>query len=190
MSEPTLVLQGKVAREVERRALLGVHPKSRYKRRQMIRLVMRDGKCCSYCQRPLRMPWEPGYKQNAHNAATYDHVKTKSSGGRRSLENGNLACYTCNNLRGVQRLEKFIARLEAAGCDPLVLRAQVKKDAQRRRQVHMEKRQLKSVNRFNRRVDATLDHLQSYDHLGPLDQFVHRLVYWLTSWSRYAIVLP
>ena len=183
------VFESKVAKEVERRALLGVERNRRYKRRHMIRLIMRDGKCCAYCNTALRLPWEPGYRPTAYNAATYDHVQTRSSGGLRTLDNGKLACYICNNLRGTQSIEEYLARLAAVGGDPRALRAQVKKERSQRQNAKTAGKAEAKAKRFNRRVDATLQYLELQNHLALVDRFVHQLLCRLTSWSQYATML-
>ena len=84
-----LVLEGKVLQEVERQALAGIDPKYYRRRRLLIQLAARDGKCCVYCQRPVKFLCEPRVIPTAHNASNYEHYyQIKSEGSRRTLEDG------------------------------------------------------------------------------------------------------
>lgn len=175
----TVFKTSRVAREVERQALEGVDPKFRYRRRQLIKLAMRDGKHCAHCHRPVRFSWESGMKATAHNAATFDHVHTKQQGGRRSLGNGILACYVCNNLRGAQSIPKFLRRLEGVGGDPLKLRQNIRK----RKHLKAE------AKRGRNNVRSMLRTMGYYDHTKLLDRSVNWILLQLSSWSRCAIIV-
>jgi 5-methylcytosine-specific restriction endonuclease McrA len=172
------VFQGKVLQLVERRALRGVHFNIYSRRRLIIQLAVRDGKCCTYCHRPVKFMWEKGMKSTNHNLATFEHKKTKSSGGRRTLKNGLLACFTCNNLRGTQDISVFLKRLADVGGDPMALRAKVKSDRNDR---YDEKH---AWIRQKHDIKHTLETLESLNHLTPLDNFIN----WLTLWSRRVIM--
>ena len=170
-----LKLEGKVLRAVERRALESAHPNVYNKRRNMILMAARDGKCCVYCQRPVKFVWEPGVKSSSHNAATFEHYHTlKKKGGTRTLENGKIACYTCNNYRGDSSIEDFMERLASFDNDPLKMKAAAK----------IVKREKKDIRYQHLCLRNTLRTLKGMDHLALLDAFVHRLAVRLTSWSH------
>ena len=183
MAKQTTVFDSKVLQLIEQRALHGVIHKSKGKRRTIISLAVRDGKSCAHCKRPVKFIWEKGVKATSHNAATFDHVQTKCTGGLRTLDNGVLACYTCNTLRGSQSIKKYLRRLAGVGGCPITLRTKVKADRRERQAARARRRVEKSMRKWNVKVDATLDHLHSFDHTRPIDNFIAWATTLLTSWS-------
>ena len=47
--------------------------------------------------------------KDKRNSVTVEHVVPRAEGGTNSLENLALACYACNNNRGITSIEDFIA---------------------------------------------------------------------------------
>ena len=109
---PELILEGRVVRAVEARALRNpkIIERTVARRRQLIRLAVRDGKVCFHCGQKVHFQWD-GVAFNADSCATYDHVITKKDGGSWDDENGVLACHLCNGLRGHKSIEEFHAEL-------------------------------------------------------------------------------
>lgn len=138
-------------------------------------LAARDGKICTYCERPVKFHWEPGMLPHSHNAATYEHYyKLKKEGGKRTLRNGKLACHVCNNYRGDSPVKVFRERLASFNNDPLKMKAHAKKVKKAKQQRKHEALCLRNTLRtFNR-----------MDHVSWLDQFIIRLNWRLTSWSH------
>lgn len=48
------------------------------------------------------------------NSATIEHIIPKSLGGEDHLDNYAVACYRCNNKRGISSVEEFLDRIENA----------------------------------------------------------------------------
>lgn len=88
-------------------AIKGVGVTANKKRRKLLRLSYRDGKCCHWCKEEVRWAWEPGMNQNKDNVGTFDHKKLAKNGGKWHLNNGVLACKLCNNIRGDKLYENF-----------------------------------------------------------------------------------
>ena len=109
---PELILEGRVVRFVEARALRNpkIIESTVARRRQLIRLAVRDGKVCFHCGQTVHFQWD-GVPFNADSCATYDHIITKKDGGSWDDENGALACHLCNGLRGHKSIEEFHAEL-------------------------------------------------------------------------------
>lgn len=107
-----LILEGKVARAIEARAIMrpGLIQRSVANRRRLIRLAMRDGKKCFHCGGDVVFQWD-GAKHDDDNVATFDHVITQADGGTWDDENGVLACNLCNGLRSNKSVEEFQAEL-------------------------------------------------------------------------------
>jgi len=179
----TIFPHSRVLQEIERRALAGVDPNYYGRRRLMIKLAIRDGKSCCWCHRAVRFVWEPGVRPNGRDTATYEHFKkTKSRGGHRSMKNGKIACHTCNNLRGTQPAEEFLARLEAAG-GPEALRKEVKAAARAKRQARQE------ANDHNYQVRCLVRDLRRRDEPALVDRSIGWLTNLLIFWSHY-VILP
>ena len=109
---PELILEGRVVRAVEARALRNpnIVESTSSRRRQLIRLAVRDGKVCFHCGQKVHFQWD-GTPFNADSCATFDHVVTKKDGGSWDDENGVLSCHLCNGLRGHKSVEEFQAEL-------------------------------------------------------------------------------
>lgn len=112
MQVPELTLEGRVVRAVEARALRNpnIVESTSSRRRQLIRLAVRDGKVCFHCGQTVHFQWD-GTPFNADSCATFDHVVTKKDGGSWDDENGVLSCHLCNGLRGHKSVEEFQAEL-------------------------------------------------------------------------------
>ena len=77
-------------------------------RRAVLRAVFhRHGGRCFYCDRPTTLRKTPVGKRHAADTATFDHVITASAGGAHETENGVLACFACNNRRGMLAFGAF-----------------------------------------------------------------------------------
>lgn len=116
----TLVFTSPTQREIERRALLNVSKSygARGRRRNLMRLVMEQGKHCYYCEREVFLPWMVSKKYRRANIdlmATFDHRIPSSQGGTYALHNGILSCQLCNNERGRRDPEEFKAFVEKHG---------------------------------------------------------------------------
>lgn len=68
-------------------------------------LSERQNHRCCYCG--IRMNDEQGHK----DSATIEHVLPRSQGGANHHENYVIACYRCNNARGVEDVEIFVKRV-------------------------------------------------------------------------------
>lgn len=115
-----LVFETKTARAVEAKALEGIDPNygTPRKRRNLIRLAMRDGCKCRHCQTDVYFPWmvsKQYHRNNRARSATFDHIIPKSQGGTYHLSNGMIACKQCNNARGDMSVEQFQALIAAYG---------------------------------------------------------------------------
>lgn len=147
-----LMLEGKTVRHVEAQAMKGVDPNygTRGKRRNLIRLAIRDGKCCAHCGDPVYFIWEKKTNPNYSKAkmATFDHIILKKDGGTYKLENGLLACYDCNNLRGDMPLDTFRKRIAEGKWEPYSkrkekkLRKKARREARRLEQMESPKTKL------------------------------------------------
>jgi len=85
------------------------------KRMCMIEIAKRDGMCCTYCKKPLVFRWLVTKKKRTKMKewlATYEHYLIPAKdGGPVTVENGALACPSCNVDRGHLPLELFRTRL-------------------------------------------------------------------------------
>jgi len=73
-----------------------------------------NGKCY-WCDEDmfLREDVERSYfVKHRTKRATFDHIKTKSTGGTYRLDNGVCACFECNNVRGNMTFDKFKTNAE------------------------------------------------------------------------------
>ena len=102
MCRLTLKLEGKVARYVETKALNGLlNPDSPTpnRRRNLIRLAIKDGLICHHCQKKLVFQWMAKKGTCVTLFATFDHIIPKSLGGTYHISNGVLSCQPCNRER-------------------------------------------------------------------------------------------
>lgn len=74
------------------------------RRKQVPRLIQRDGCKCAWCATEL-----------TDTKATVDHVLPYSQGGTNRIENLVLSCARCNRARGSLSATSFLARCIAAG---------------------------------------------------------------------------
>ena len=116
--EDAIRINGTLENNVIRKALHGVDPNydTPQKRLCMIEIAKRDGMCCTYCNKHLHFRWmvkSSRRKQIRQFLATYEHIKPESHGGQITVENGELACPSCNVRRGNQPVELFRTRLAA-----------------------------------------------------------------------------
>lgn len=148
-----LVLEGKTVRAVEAKALDGIDPNfgTPAKRRNLIRLAIRDGKCCAHCGDPVYFKWERKSgqaRQSKAKMATFDHIVTAQNGGTYALENGLLACYDCNNLRGNMKLETFQKKIAAGDWEPRSIRKERKLRKKAKREAKRIENQKKPAHQF------------------------------------------
>lgn len=120
MRSPVIKMLGKVAQAIEKQACKGATPGERKSRRRLIVLAARDGKRCHWCQDPVSFPWEPGMNVNMPKVASFDHKKTKCTGGSNHTKNGILACRECNLVRGNASYDKFARLIAEEGIETLV----------------------------------------------------------------------
>lgn len=83
--------------------------RARKLRRLRNKLWADNNGCCHYCQKMTFLPAQVHDSQNKHNLATLDHIIVRARGGTDDLENLVLACYECNQYRGVMNYEDFVA---------------------------------------------------------------------------------
>ncbi len=74
------------------------------RRALLLRLCARQDGCCHYCGRPMTL-------DRGNRMATLDHVLPLSRGGTHDPDNLVAACYRCNQWKGDEDGETFIARL-------------------------------------------------------------------------------
>lgn len=72
-------------------------------RRVFAFLIARDGGHCVWCSRPLN---------DADRRATIDHIRPRGHGGSSDLDNCFLACFSCNEERGMTRADKWLAKCQ------------------------------------------------------------------------------
>lgn len=66
------------------------------RRRQLVRIIERDGLMCWICRSPV----DPESSRQAADGATLDHVVPQAAGGGNELTNLRLAHKRCNQVRG------------------------------------------------------------------------------------------
>jgi HNH endonuclease len=93
-----------------------------WRQTQIEKLIAQYGAYCHYCPTPVRL--RPGAMNPYKDDATIDHKVPKSKNGSNAFENLLLACRRCNEAKGDQSYEEFIA-------DPRPAHVKVK-EAQRR----------------------------------------------------------
>jgi hypothetical protein len=80
---------------------------SLWRQSQIQKLIAEYGAYCHYCSTPVRL--RPGAVNPYKDDATIDHKIPKSKNGPNSYENLLLACRRCNEAKGDQSYEDFIA---------------------------------------------------------------------------------
>lgn len=84
--------------------------KERYKAAKKLKrklLAVTKAPKCTYCGQSL-----------TQRKATFDHVKPVSKGGYHKIQNGALACWTCNTRKGSMTAHEFMKRLTAKNAAP------------------------------------------------------------------------
>jgi hypothetical protein len=105
-----------------------------WRQTQIQKLIALHGAFCHYCPTPVRL--RPGAINPYKDDATIDHKVPKSKNGSNAFENLLLACRRCNEAKGDQSYEDFIA-------DP---RPSHVKDRERQRTLAMERKRSSGDN--------------------------------------------
>jgi len=144
MTEP-ITIHGVPVERVLKKALKDVDPRfeTPYKRECMVKIAVRDGMCCTYCKKTLYFKWMGKHSKKA-KMATYEHLTPVSLGGEISVEDGALACQTCNTRRGNMPVELFRTRLEIGYYSP--------QEMEKRKQITALNRHIRRNKRLKRRL--------------------------------------
>lgn len=128
------------AREVEYHALVGVDLRfgTPTKRRNLIKLALRDGMVCSHCGIELTFEWMLPKKASKVHSATFDHIIPKSM--------GVLSCKSCNNMRGNMPLEEFRHKLSTGEITKLTKTERLRNQRKRRTEKRLPVRNAFLVN--------------------------------------------